>query len=328
MNNANSEFRKILVATDFSDSSETALRLAVWVAQQSHGEIVLAHVTSDLRRAVAHTSYRSRLEFLEGQEEHLQRELRHDSDQKLKQAIHQLGDTGVSISFETLLGEPHVELIHSVQQEGYDLVVAGTRGKGAWQQLFLGSTARKLIRKCPAPVWIVKRQPAQPPATILVAVDTSEASRRAVDQALHLAQSAHAQLHIVHVVEHQIPEHLLDLKPSSTSEKTVRDWITEEATQNFEAFLAPLQASQTPLHRHLLWGAPGEQIVTLSRKIKADLMVLGTVGRTGLKGLLLGNTAENVVVHCDCDVLAIKPAGFESPVTPATWPLHPGPENK
>lgn len=324
--NAISEFRKILVATDFSDCSDAALRQAVWVAQQSHGEIVLAHVTSDLRRAVAHTSYRSRLEFLEGHEDHFQREIRHDSDQKLKHAIHQLGHTGVSITYETLLGEPYVELIHSVQQEGYDLVVAGTRGKGAWQQLFLGSTARKLIRKCPAPVWVVKRQPAQPPATIVVAVDTSEASRRAVEQAIRLAQSAHAQLHVVHVVEHQIPDHLLDLKSSNDSDKSVRDWIKEEATQSFEAFLAPLQGSQPPLQRHLLWGSPGEQIVKFAKDIKADLVILGTVGRTGLQGLLLGNTAENVLVHSDCDILAVKPVGFASPITPASWPLHPGPE--
>lgn len=326
MNPGTSEFRKILVATDFSACADAALRQAVWLAKQSRGEIVLAHATADLRRAVSRTSYRSRIEFLEGQEEHFQREIRRDSDEKLKHAIHQLGDTGLKITYETLLGEPYVELIHSVQQEGYDLVMAGTRGKGAWQQLFLGSTARRLIRKCPVPVWVVKRQPAETPATILVAVDTSDASRPAVQQAARLADCVGAELHVVHVVEHEIPEHLLDLKSANDSGRSVREWVEEEATQDFEKFLASMQASQKVKQRHLLWGAPGERIVNLAKEIHAELVVLGTVGRTGLEGLLLGNTAENVLVHCDCDVLAVKPAGFHSPIAPASWPLHPGPE--
>lgn len=328
MNGGTSEFRKILVATDFSVCADAALHQAVWLAKQSHGEIVLAHATADLRGAVSRTSYRSRLEFLEGQEEHFQRELRRDSDEKLKHAIHNLGDIGLKITYETLLGEPYVELIHSVQQEGYDLVVAGARGKGAWQQLFLGSTARRLIRKCPVPVWVVKRQPAKPPTTVLVAVDTSDASRPAVEQAARLADCAGAELHVVHVIEHQIPDHLLDLKSVNDSGRSVREWIEDEATRDFEKFLASVPTSQKAKQRHLLWGTPGERIVNLAKEIHADLVVLGTVGRTGLQGLLLGNTAENVLVHCDCDVLAVKPAGFQSPIAPPTWPLHPGPEKE
>jgi nucleotide-binding universal stress UspA family protein len=64
----------------------------------------------------------------------------------------------------------------------------------------------------------------------------------------------------------------------------------------------------------------------MASELKADLIVVGTVGRRGVEGLLLGNTAESVLTHCDCDVLAVKPADFVSPIRPAGWPLHPGPE--
>jgi len=64
----------------------------------------------------------------------------------------------------------------------------------------------------------------------------------------------------------------------------------------------------------------------LADRLKVDLIALGTVGRSGVEGLLLGNTAENVLAESDCDILAVKPAGFVSPISPATWQLHPGPE--
>jgi universal stress protein E len=326
MNDGISEFRRILVATDFSACADAALHQAVWIAKQSHGEVVLAHVVADLRRAVSRTSYRARIEFLEGQEEHFQRELRRASDEKLKRSIHQLGDTGVKITYETLLGTPYVELIHSVQQEGYDLVVTGSRGNGSWQELFLGSTAKRLIRKCPACVWIVKHESAKPPTSILAAVDMSDVSRRALEQAVRLAECAKAELHVLHVVEHEIPEHLLEMKSASSSDRSLREWLEYEQSQQFDQFLAPMETLCRPLRRHLLWGTAGQQIVNLAKEVTADLIVLGTVGRSGIQGLLLGNTAENVLVHCDCDVLTVKPAGFQSPITPAAWQLHPGPE--
>ena len=89
-----------------------------------------------------------------------------------------------------------------------------------------------------------------------------------------------------------------------------------------------MPAAGTAMRRHLLWGAPAEQIVNFAKDVHADLIVLGTVGRSGIQGLLLGNTAENVLVHCDCDVLTVKPAGFQTPIAPPTWSLHPGPERR
>ena len=112
-----------------------------------------------------------------------------------------LGSTGVEITYETLLGEPYVELIHSVQQEGYDLVVVGTRGHNALTRIVLGSTAKRLIRKCPASVWVVKHKEVKPPRSILAAVDMSDVSRRALDQAIWMAQQTGAQLHVLHVIE-------------------------------------------------------------------------------------------------------------------------------
>src|SRR5262249_25289288 len=107
---------------------------------------------------------------------------------------------------------------------------------------------------------------------------------------------------------------------------SLRELIEAEVTQNFQDFAsAASQVGVTPT-MHLLWGSPAQEAVRLASELSTDLVVIGTVGRGGVEGLVLGNTLETVLTHCDCAVLTVKPAGFVSPVKPAAWPLHPGPE--
>jgi nucleotide-binding universal stress UspA family protein len=321
-------YQSVLAATDFSADGAKAVQRAVWVAQQSSKRVVVAHVVADLKKAIHHTSYRSRLDFLEGKEEDFQRELRRDADEKLKRQIAALGQTGLEINYETLLGEPYEELIHSVQQESYDLVVAGMRGHSVLKHFVLGSTAKRLVHHCPASVWIVRDQEIKPPAKVLAAVDMSDVSGRALSQAIWTAQQAGAELHIVHVIESTgLSADVLDRKVAPSPARSAREVIESEVAQHFEKFLADvnLPAKAT---KHLLWGAPAHETVRVAKEIGADLIVTGTVGRRGMKGLLLGNTAENVLMHCECDVLTVKPADFVSAISPASWQLHPGPKAK
>lgn len=322
-------YKAVLAASDFSDHGLAALRRAVWVAQQSCHRVVVAHVVTDIRKAIHHTSYRSRLEFLEGSDEHFQRELRHESDENLKRQIASLGETGIDIQYETLLGEAYEELIHSVEQESYDLVVAGTRGHNALHRLVMGSTAKRLVRKCPASVWIVKGKAIKPPRRILAAVDMSDVSRRALDQAIWTAQRADAQLHVLHVIESTgLGSDVLDTNVAGSPAGSLRKLIESEVTKQFETFLASANLADVNTTKHLLWGSPAYDVAHLAKELKAELVVVGTIGRRGVEGILLGNTAESVLTHCECDVLTVKPAEYVSPIKPAMWPLHPGPETK
>ena len=98
MNTSFSGYQAILAATDFSDHGTRAVQRALWIAQRSCKRLVIAHVVADIRKAIHQTSYRSRLEFLQGDEEHFQRELRRQSDEKLKREIISLGPAGVDIN--------------------------------------------------------------------------------------------------------------------------------------------------------------------------------------------------------------------------------------
>ncbi len=315
-------YRRILVATDFSPHAGAALAQAVWLARQTGASITLANALPDLRRAVHSVSTQAKLDLLYGEGDTFQREVRSKSDAKMRQIIADLGATDLEVKFETLLGEPFVELIHAVQAEGYDVVLAGTRGMAAWEQFFVGSTAKRLIRKCPASVWIAKAEHAGPPKVVLAPTDFSEVSIKAAAHGWWLAQQAGAQFHLLHVIDSMdIPEDVISKIPQGSS---LRNEINEEAKNRLEAFLDSLSADRSKLQIHLSWGTPWKEVKRLTQQVAADLVVMGTVGRSGIQGVLLGNTAEKVLGSCDCSILTVKPDDFVSPIQPAFWPLHPG----
>jgi len=315
-------YGRILVATDFSPHADAAIKQAIWLARQTGARIVLAHTLPDLRRAVHGTSYQARLDLLYGDGETFQRELRQESDTKMRRTIQDLNSMDLDVKFETLLGEPFVELTHAVQAEGYDLVLAGTRGLATWEQFFVGSTAKRLTRKCPASVWIVKAEHVGPPSTVLAATDFSDVSFKAVTQGLWVAEQANAEFHLLHVIDSMdVPEGVIS---KITEGSSLRQEINDEATKRLDAFVELLQADRARIHVHLSFGTAWKEVGRMAQHLSADLVAMGTVGRSGIKGLLLGNTAEKVLDTCDCSILTVKPDGFVSPIDPAFWPLHPG----
>lgn len=321
MTSAANGFNRILVATDFSPFADAALSQAVWLGCQCGARIVLAHAIEHLRRAAHSLTFKAKIDLLSAEGDLFQKEIRSESDAKLQRSVSQLNAQDLDIRYETVLGEPFIEIIHAVQQEGYDLVMTGTRGVSAWKQFFVGSTAKKLVRKCPSSVWIVKAEHADPPKVILAPSDFSDVSRKAVRKGLWLAEKANAEFHLLHVIDSKdVPDDLLEKIPPGSS---VRNEINEEARERLESFLTSLGADTSRVVSHLSWGHPWQEIARIAAKHNADLITMGTVGRSGIKGVLLGNTAERVLDTCDCSILTVKPDDYVSPISPATWPLHP-----
>jgi nucleotide-binding universal stress UspA family protein len=172
-------YRRILAATDFSASAEAAIRQAAWAAQRFGSQLVVTHVLPNFVEAFCGASNTARCQAFFGDPDVLQREIRGQSDERLKKIVTDLREMNLDAGFETLVGEPFVKIIQAVQAEGYDLVVIGTRGLSAWKQIVLGSTGKRLVRKCPSSVWVVKGESKPPPRSILVATDLSEVSQRA-----------------------------------------------------------------------------------------------------------------------------------------------------
>lgn len=305
-------YSHLLVATDFSPHAEAALMQAVWLARKHQAKITLAHIIPDLRRAVHYASYQAKIDLLQGDGDFFEREVRHESAERMLKMINRLGILDVNIRLNTYLGEPFVELTRAVQQDGYDLVLAGTRGLSPWEQFFVGSTAKRLIRKCPAPVWIAKSEHVGPPQSVLVASDFSEVSIKAVKQAIWIAKQADASIHLLHVIDAaDASEDFVSKIPSGS---TLRDEINAEATKRLDEFVVRLDANYEKFQSHLTWGAPWKEVGRIAKQVAADLVVLGTIGRSGIRGVLLGNTAEKVLGSCDCSILTVKPDDYVSPI--------------
>ncbi|MEZ6035434.1 MAG: universal stress protein [Planctomycetaceae bacterium] len=296
---------QILVATDFSPYGAAALKQAVWLARKTGASLVLTHVIPDFSRSA----------YWGPQERQAnQRELHERSETEMRRMIVDLNAMDLDVKFATIVGEPFVGITHAVQNNGYDLVLAGTRGSEKLEQFFVGSTAKRLIRKCPAAVWIVKAEHLVPPKVVLAPTDFSDVSLKAVREGLRIAEQSSAEFHLLHVVDSKdVPEDILARIPEGSS---LRQEISEEATRRLDAFLDSLDVDRTKIHSHLSWGTPWQEIRRISKHQAADLIVIGTVGRSGIKGLLLGNTAEKVLDTCDCSILTIKPDDFVSPIQP------------
>lgn len=240
----------------------------------------------------------------------------------------------VDIQLNVLQGTPFLEIIREVLNNNVDLVIK-TPEQLDWQEHVYGSNDMHLLRKCPCPVWIVKPEAPKSYRHILAAVDVSEdqpedinthqvLNQQILEKAMSLAISEFAELHIVHVwnaagesamrggflkrPEEQVTAYVEQVR--RIRQRNVNS-LLQQVIDNFgHDVLEYLQPKV-----HLIKGFARKEIPLLANEINADLIVMGTVGRAGIPGFIIGNTAESILSQINCSVLAIKPPGFSTPVT-------------
>jgi nucleotide-binding universal stress UspA family protein len=216
----------------------------------------------------------------------------------------------------SLTGLAYVEIIHAVQTDKYGIVFVGHHGLTGLRRMLLGSTAERLVRHCPAPVWVAHAETPKPPKRILVAIDFSEASHEALRVAAVIAEKSRAELDVLHVLDDSF---LPDATPLG-SELAVqpRDELQQSAETKLQEWLHPYESTVRSLVPRVAWGPAWKTIRKHARRTAADLIVVGSIGRSGITGLLLGNIAEKIVRLADRDVLVVKPADFVSHIQPPT----------
>ncbi len=241
----------------------------------------------------------------------------------------------VVIQSRVVIGTPFIEVIRQVLRDGCDLVIKTPENPG-WLDRLFGSDDLHLLRKCPCPLWMIKPQLSGTFGCIVAAVDVDDAypvdevegrralNRQVMEMATSLALSELADLHVVHAWE-PIGESVMRSGCLSTDEERIKAYVAEverHRRQNLHALMqktidriGPEATRYLKPNAHLVRGWAPEEIPALVQRLGADLVVMGTVARTGISGLLIGNTAEMILTQIDCSVLAIKPEGFVSPVT-------------
>ncbi len=318
MNAAPSVFQRILVATDFSESARAALAQAFSLAKATGAELTLAHAIPMTRETmeglVANPWYAA------ASVEDIEQRLRHGADERLDEHLAPFQDQGVVLHHKTLWGTPFIEIIHAVQDEGYDLAVVGTRGLSPVSRFLVGSTAAKLARKCPCPVWIAKPRPGNELHSILAPIDFSDASRKSLQLAASLAAETGSSLHVLYVLVEEPDFDLLPFSPDIERSQRQR-LLRRQAVTLLKQFVDDSKLP-TPASLHVERGEVSRRIVATGRRLDVDLTVMGTVGRGGFSGLVTGNTAERVLHAIDQPLIAVKPDNFISPIPARPAALH------
>ncbi len=320
-----SAFNNILAVVDWSGDVEGHCNRVVELARHCGARLTIATAAPDLPGPISR----------EGES------LRRWAEQESQRRIRWLDDWLATRRGDLTLRRieldkpPFLAVIRQVLSGEHDLVIKAAEDPD-WSDRIFGSDDMHLLRKCPCPVWLTKAGKPQI-RRILAAVKLREDSlesaktRAAHEQlnqdlfqrALALATMHSAELHVVHAWEAP-GESLMSGGFASVPRARITayvDQVGQEHARLFDEFLQRMDGLPYPdstvalqPRRHLIKGAAPAVIPALVREHRIDLVVMGTIGRAGVPGLLIGNTAEGILDQLQCSVLAIKPPGFVTPV--------------
>ncbi|MCS6797296.1 MAG: universal stress protein [Myxococcota bacterium] len=289
-------FGRILVATDFSHGADLALRRALRLPLTNGARVHLLHVVPGALparlRKDALALARQRLE------EHAAR------------ARAEASARGLDLVVDgPRQGQPFVEFIRAARRRRAQLVVVGRHGERRVRDLFIGTTAQRVVRKGDVPVLVVARPVTDAYRKPLVAVDLEDGSPAVIDLALRAVGRDGPPLDVVHV--YHVPfEGFVAPSMSERERAQWRESFQRTAQEGMERLLAPYRAAGVRCRPFLRRGDPRAVVLALAERLGTDLLVAGTHGRTGLAHVLVGSVACWLLDAARCDVLVARPLPF------------------
>lgn len=299
----------LLLASNTAEMNET-LKRAVELAESNQAQLTVVDVLEEARNT--EDPAKTSLPLSEPGEM--------APENRLERLIAPIRDRGVRIDAKVLKGIPFIEIIQQVLKYKYDLVMKTAAGATGTKALLFGSTALHLMRKCPCPVWIHKPTRHKRYTRIMAAVDpeTWDATKAGLnrvimDLATSMAMREDSELYVVQAWtrfrENIVPD---NSTPPGNGKEPGEPKLHKRAMNEL---LAHYNIKGLKLQVHLIEGNSEDVILNLAREKHIELIIMGTVGRVGVPGLFIGNTAEEVLRQVDCSVLTVKPDGFVTPVT-------------
>jgi universal stress protein E len=291
--------KSVVVGVDFTSASKAAVRQAVRIAQWNRSRISAVHVVDSLVFAAVQDAA---IAF--GGD--LRQDMVDDARQAWKKFIQEIPDAD-RLELLVEIGSPRSGVLQAARQFEADLLVLGVRGVS---DSGVGVLAAACVRKAESPVLLVQEKQSGPFKSILAAVDFSETSRLALERAIRTAAQDSSALHILHVFYG--PWHRPHYwEPAWPVKEEVRSEYTARVRRELDEFCAPFRHELEYLkaEQHVIDhpGSHGLAITEYVRRQGIELVVLGTRGRTNLRDIVLGSTAERVVRDAPCSILAIRP---------------------
>ncbi|MCU5775604.1 universal stress protein UspE [Erwiniaceae bacterium BAC15a-03b] len=306
------KYQNILVAIDPQQDDQPALRRAVYLNQRIGGKIKAFLPIYDF-------SYEMTTLLSPDERTNMRKGVISQRTEWIREQAHAYLAAGVEIEIKVVWhNRPFEAIIQEVLSGNHDLVLKMAHQHDRLEAVIFTPTDWHLLRKCPCPVWMVKDQPWPEGGKALVAVNLASEephhdllNQKLIKETVELADMVnHTEVHLVGaypITPINIAIELPDFDPSIYND-AIRG-------QHLVAMKALRQKfSMDEKFTHVEKGLPEEVIPELAEHLDAGIVVLGTIGRTGISAAFLGNTAEQVIDHLRCDLLVIKPDGFTTQV--------------
>jgi len=307
-------FRKILVIVDENQTDHDLLDRAARLAVVNNAELTLYDALELTEDDTASSSTNSAIHELNG----IQLKRRLDELNALSDDMRS-DYPGLALYTDVQQGNLATSAIRAVLSEGYDLVIKSPEGPAGALNALFGSSDQKLMRKCPCPVWIIKKSKSDRFRKILAAVDlnpsvpeSEELANRIMAISTSLAAGEECELHVLHAWRLAGEAKLRGRQIHTTQVERILKEMEAAHAVELGRLMEDFPYDKRTVH--LIKGSPGEIISNAVEEWGIDLVVIGSVGRSGIPGLLIGNTAERVLNAVDCSVLTLKPEGFETPI--------------
>ncbi|EKO4007422.1 universal stress protein UspE [Vibrio fluvialis] len=310
-------YSKILVVADINHDEQPALARAMQLAAKSKST---SRITFFL--PIYDFSYDMTSMLSVDERDAMRRGVIHQREQWMKKVAEPYVDESVMFDVKVVWhNRPYEAIIGEVFAGEHDILIKGTRKHDVLESVIFTPTDWHLLRKCPTPVLLVKNATWPEDANIIASVHVgSEVETHLqlndimVDQLLSLTSRLGATPYLVNaypVTPANITIELPEFDPT-----TYTDAVRGHHLTSMKALRQKhgIDEAQTIVQQ----GLPEDVIPEAAEKLSAAMVILGTTGRTGLSAVFIGNTAEHVIDKINCDVLALKPPGYISPLDPKT----------
>ena len=307
-------FKNILVASNPGQLSASTMRQAVDLANRHDAQLTLLGFVDPLRPWQRQINVAGTIVDIETL-------LTESHTEVLSSMAKRAGGTGVAV--EVKAGTPFAEVSRFVMAEDIDLVIVGEPAPAQGRDQGLSPGVMQLLRTCPAPVWVMRPSRARKLRVLaLVDPDPSDQIRDGLNQkilglAMSLAADGRGELHVGHAWEMPGESFLRASAFVSLSDEQVDLMVgatEQEHRERLDELVARHGVAAAGGRTHMVHGEPSKALPALCELTRCNLVVLGTVARTGLSGLIMGNTAETILRSVSCSVLAVKPDDFETPI--------------
>jgi nucleotide-binding universal stress UspA family protein len=281
-------YKKILVAVDGSDSSKNAFRQACRIVREDKSWITAITVIP---------LYQDQFEVLSTKEK-VSKRLREEGE-KILSGIKEIADKeDVFVRTQIEEGTPFQTIIDVAEENGYDLIVMGRYGMARLEKVLVGSVTARVIGHSKKDVLVVPSNATIGWNNIVLATDGSGYSAAASEKAIDLAKSYGGNIKAIAVVD--VTDEFMTQAPE------VVERLVKEAKGFVNDVKSKAEEESVKTVTFVKEGEAYRVITDLAKEEKADIIVMGSHGRTGLKRLLMGSVTEGVVGHSPCPVLVVK----------------------